>query len=130
MKKLVEMKRIKVEEMSIHALSWLVADLLGWKPKIDKYGPLFSKGYYATSINCHMFDIAKWEIGGPILEWLISQGMLVEATDKMYKTLPKFKATLTKWETSSFGDTLLIAAMKCFVVYKCGEFAEIPTKLA
>jgi hypothetical protein len=118
--------KVKTSELIGLTLDWLVAkcegrdketrDLLTWKCTAHP------SGMYSYSTN--------WAYGGPIIERLMKQGMLVEGVDAdMYKTLPLFKATFTKWETYYRGDTPLIAAMRCYVASKLGNEVEIPGEL-
>ena len=127
--------KIQTKDLICTALDWAVADLLGYKPEVCSCGPLFSKGYYAPVVRYKLFSpTTNWKHGGPILEWLVKNGMLLEAIDEGYTAganpLPAFKATLTKWETVARGDTILLAALRCFVELKCGIDADIPEKLA
>lgn len=67
-----------------------------------------------------------WSQGGPMIERLLTEGLLMAATDPNYSKLEKFKASLDKWETVYRGNTPLIAVMRCYVARQLGAIVDIP----
>ena len=126
----MNMKQIKVSEATGPALDWLVATCEGYTeydPETDKLLPP-RKEYGWVSL----FDLnysTDWSQGGPIIEKLRSEShhsFLVESDGANVHTL--------SWPSPhvfhrGYGPTLLIAAMRCRVVSKLGETAEVPEEL-
>ena len=100
-------------------LDWAVAKALGpagaeeaWlRDRTIGYLPCFSR---------------LWNRGGWLLEECVAHGMLIERVDPQYEHLPKFKATLDKWQSVYRGDTLLVAVCRAYVAYNLGTEVEIP----
>jgi hypothetical protein len=90
-----------------------------------KGGVILSQSVY-LKIGSGYSPSTNWLEGGPIFERLIFQGMLIEkaGTEK-----EQCRATLDKWESVFYGDTPLIAAMRCYVANELGEEVKIPSKL-
>lgn len=106
------MKTIKVSEATQPQLNWLVARVVG--DELPKSG---GKGLDYSS---------DWGHGGPLKEKKkIVSGPSIDGR------FFAFMSTSPKQENkpSSFGDTELIAAMRCVVVSHYGEVVEVPDKL-
>jgi len=55
--------------------------------------------------------------------------MLIERVDPDYLNLPKFKATLERWESVYRGDTLLVTTCRCYVAHKLGTEVDVPDEV-
>ncbi len=109
--------KIKTSELTGAALDWAVAKSIGHRVA-ESYGSyiriylpdLKQSGY--TLAFCPSTD---WAQGGPIIE---REGIAL---------LPPQLAEMPGYEGR--GETLLIAAMRCFVASKLGDEVEIPEEL-
>ena len=124
------MKTIKVEEATPLQLNWLVAKCEGLECEVPAYADTPWVRVTDTSglqYVCPDYS-TDWAQGGPIKEKKkIVSGPLIEGRFRFFAfiaTLPKQKNTL-----SSFGDTELIAAMRCVVVSHYGKEVEVPNSL-
>jgi hypothetical protein len=111
------MKTIKVSEATNIQLDWLVAKCEGIPlgPRgfvIYRDGEGDAAGYTPST---------DWSQGGPIIE--------------REKIQSGYIATFKEWEcrmrggNRSVGPTMLVAAMRCHVVSKIGDTAEVPDDL-
>ena len=78
----------------------------------------FKLEYYSPSTN--------WSQGGPIIEWA--------GIDMYLHETPKTSAQNDYWTAlrgflNTSGDTLLVAAMRCYVASKLGNEVEVPEDL-
>jgi hypothetical protein len=115
---------MKTAELTGAALDWAVAKCEGYKKDIDfdcDSGRLFlyrhAKGLFCYSTN--------WSQGGPIIER--------ERISLVDVGIVNWKATTNKadmYVVTQYGDTPLIAAMRCYVASKFGDEVEIPEELA
>jgi Protein of unknown function (DUF2591) len=119
---------IKTSELIGKALNWAVAKCL---PNTG-----LSSTHYWTSTPDGDDDFlipersTDWNHGGPILQQLMLDGMLLEAVDLHYRDrMPAFKTTLTRWNDVYRGETPLIATMRCYVASKMGNEVDIPKEL-
>lgn len=72
-----------------------------------------------------------WDIGGPILEKMLRQGMIIDGSvNKYYETLPPFKATIDGWNNCFRGQSALTVAMQCYVFQFVGLEISIPDEFA
>ena len=120
------MKKVKVSEAEGVVLDNLVALALGWKfypddsieqgsrwhtdPIKAPFGPRVWRHNFSPSID--------WDQAGPIIER--------EKIDTRWTGENWIAGKLVKWVT---GPTLLIAAMRCFVISKLGEEVDVPDEL-
>lgn len=106
------MKTIKVSEATKLQLNWLVARIEGDElPKSGGQGLDYS---------------SDWAVGGPIKEKKkIVSGPSIDDRFFAFMRSPANKEN----RPSSFGDTELIAAMRCYVTSKLGDTAEVPEEL-
>jgi hypothetical protein len=102
------MKTIEVTKTEGAALDWLVAKCEGI--------PVGPRGYAPST---------DWSQGGPIIE-----------REKMSLSQFNTKTSELLWSASAFyvrrwawGTTPLIAAMRCLVVSKMGDTADVPEEL-
>jgi Protein of unknown function (DUF2591) len=123
-----EMK-IKTNELTGAALDWAVAKAEGWEGA-DLASYLFWSRMVKYSTN--------WSQGGPIIE---REGMSVErynhpdfnpwVVTKVIGWEKREDGEMGDWpvEAQGGGDTLLIAAMRCYVASRLGDEVEIPEEL-
>lgn len=98
--------KIKTSEMTGEVLNWAVAKCEGWEFTYENY-PQHEMIFYSPSTD--------WAHGGPIIE---REGIAL---------LPPGLAEMPGFEGR--GDTLLIAAMRCYVASKMGDEVVIPEGL-
>jgi len=118
---------MKTSELTGHALNWAVA-------KCEGYEIVRMRGNEITFLDRtedgalserHINYSTDWAQGGPIIEreWIeichLNNGewrgqWYEQATDKIHR---------------EYGDTPLIAAMRCYVASKLGDEVEIPKEL-
>jgi len=103
--------KIKTSELTGAALDWAVAKCEGRKD--NDFGWWWDN--YKPSTN--------WAQGGPIIER--------ESIDLQYQggDVDVWAADIFGADCSVYGDTPLIAAMRCYVVSKLGDEVEIPEEL-
>jgi hypothetical protein len=103
--------KIKTSELIGSALDWAVAKCEGYEDKDfcldDKYFRDEDDVWYSPSTD--------WSQGGPIIE---REGIAL---------LPPELAEMPGYEGR--GETLLIAAMRCYVTSKLGDEIEVPEDL-
>jgi hypothetical protein len=114
--------KIQTAELSGVALNWAVSKARGLK--VDPAAWLTV--YRVDSMYNFSTD---WTAGGPLLEECIEAGMLIERVDPRYLNVPKFKATLERWESVHRGDTLLVTTCRCYVAQKLGPEVEVPDEV-
>lgn len=98
---------MKISELSGAALDWAVARAEG------EYKPVAVPAYSTD-----------WAHGGPIIE---REGMTV-ALDAFGWEARHYDGESEPWVF--IGDTLLIAAMRCYAASKLGDEVEIPEELS
>lgn len=109
--------KIKVSEATGAALNWLVAQCLG-----DCREATFTT--WTPSDN--------WAQGGPIIEMEITGVDLVSEWKNVKKWCARKFEYLPNDQTrctEQYGPTALIAAMRCYVAYKLGDYADVPEEL-
>jgi hypothetical protein len=125
--------KIKTSELEGHALDWAVAKAEGNDvARIKKNGPFHLRGvfgYHPTAWS----PTTNWSQGGPIIER--------EKINTVYRTfryaewVGSYEEVSPDWDYwdlrqfSHSGPTPLIAAMRCFVASKLGDFIEVPDAL-
>lgn len=133
----MNMKTVKVSELSGAALNWAVAKCLE-VPVIIKDGRVLDAVLLEMQADGSLeLDYATdWAQGGPIIgrEMACNAGrMLIKDETWATEAFPRFSAEYTgsHWEQSRkmYGPTPLIAAMRCLVVSKLGDTVEIPEEL-
>jgi hypothetical protein len=111
------------------ALDHAVALCLGIDARLDPTGDihLIYKDGFVDGVLPKYSE--SWTYSGHIIENLIEKGLLIEAVDKSYKNIPKFRASMNKWDNIYRGDTVLEAALRCFVATEMGDEKDILAKL-
>lgn len=124
------MKQIKVSEASGVVLNWLVAKCDGHNVAIHNTGAVYLVDTPWKTKPTTLKWIATWQPseawaqGGPIIDKFKPQ-FIQSFSDRV--TVQRING-----EGENFvqhGPTLLIAAMRCYVVSKLGETVEIPEEL-
>jgi hypothetical protein len=108
---------MKTSELTGRALDWAVARCEGYR--LD----LVPEGSYAPSTD--------WAQGGPIIEReKIGIQRCIRACEYHgWLALKDYSFEASVPEETTWGDTPLIAAMRCYVASKLGDEVEIPTEL-
>lgn len=114
--------KVKTAELTGIALDWAVAkcdgfiDHLAYRPAQFVHTHRLGYDNYSTD----------WLKGGPLLE---SEKISVEIKPHGYWMASHQYNYTDEKRFLTLGDTLLMAAMRCFVASKLGEEVEIPEKL-
>lgn len=108
--------KIKTSELTVIALDWAVAKCEDSDTSIEHFLAMHSHYYHDHGT----FDYStNWGQGGPIIE---REGIgLMPSRTAYYE--------LDGGTFYSYGDTALIAAMRCFVAAKLGDEVEVPDEL-
>jgi len=120
------MNKVKVSEASVLVLDWLVAKCEGLDLRVS--------GSIVEVPNLFEFDAdglklepwaeyrpcSDWAQGGPILE---RENICIRGIEG------GFHARYHQRPPKTFGPTMLIAAMRCFVTYKLGGEVEVHEEL-
>ena len=106
---------MKTSELTGIALDWAVATANGDYPQWDAEWGVF----YAANGD-DMDYSTNWAQGGPIIER--------ECIDLQYQggDTDVWAADIFGAESMIYGDTALIAAMRCFVASKLGDEIDVP----
>jgi hypothetical protein len=109
--------KIKVSEASRHVLDWMVKTAAGFS--FD--GKIWSdgRGYYYLHSDSPSTD---WAQGGPILE-------RERIATRFWRAEGVWEASIKGGFFESFGQSPLVAAMRCFVSSKLGDEVEVPDEL-
>lgn len=117
--------KIKTQDLIGAALDWAVAKAFG----LDVYVPAFAKTPWLQIrdnlnkvVMCPSWS-TSWEHGGPIIGEMFVQGLQLVAIGH------QVRASLDSPNGFFYGDTALIAAMRCYVNSKLGKEIEIPDYL-
>ena len=124
----IKVKTIKVEEATPIQLNWLVAKCEGLKCDVPAYA---DRPWVRVTDPCGLQYVCpdystNWAHGGPLkVKKKIVSGPSIDG--RFFAFIP----TPHKQEKtpSSFGDTELIAAMRCVVVSHYGKEVEVPNSL-
>lgn len=114
--------KVKVSEASGIVLDWLTAKAED-STFSEEYPHLLKSGFETPSYS------SAWDIAGPIIE----REKLQLTTEKCWgwvSSIP-FAVEIGGYRKYIFtyGETPLIAAMRCFVASKLGEEADVPEEL-
>ncbi len=116
--------KIKVSELSGAALEWAVAKCEGVSISV-----WMGQAVWAGSPEVRYNYSTNWAQGGPIIERMLNDGLLLKPNYCPRGDGTKFVASLPTPNQFNFGPTPLIAAMRCYVASKLGNEVEIPDKL-
>jgi hypothetical protein len=138
---MTEWTKIKTSELEGNALNWAVAKAQGyrWGQYEDKEESIcvqlltgaikFIKGGTAMDWISHgvWSPSTDWNQGGPILDKMIDDGFtLVKADFGMGLKMIKVADDVV---TVSYGETALLATMRCFVLSNLGQEIDVPSEL-
>ena len=120
--------KIKTSDLIGPALDWAVAKCEGrdyhshgCTYATDGSGKVWAAGT-CPSEDCHSTD---WAQGGPIVERMLKDGLLVHALPETSRWI----ASVDKQSRFTHSPTLLIAAMRCYVASELGDEVEVPDEL-
>ena len=122
---------INVNEAEGVVLDWLVARAEGMESRVE-YAPLSCANlYYYTEQGEGYFDwipTRDWTQAGPIIE---SHAISLNFdNDPGYLWAAWTPAPLRdEAEAFGYGNSMLIAAMRCYVISKLGDQVEVPEEL-
>ena len=125
--------KIKVSEAYGVVLDWLVAKCEGGNLELieDTCQGRHVKFWLNDGNQRYKFS-ARWEAGGPIVEReitgidLVSEWKNVKKwSARKFEYLPNDQTRCTEQQ----GPTLLVAAMRCYVASKLGDYADVPEEL-
>ena len=104
--------KMKTNKLTGHALDWAVTKCEGYDHEVMP-GSEWGMWGWATD----------WVQGGPLIER--------ECIDLQYQggDTDVWAADIFEAESMIYGDTALIAAMRCYVASKLGDEVEIPNEL-
>lgn len=122
---------VQVKDAEGSVLDWMVAKCEG-TPAVRMFEN--SKGfrvYKNESMKMQGINFAPsttWSQGGPIMDWLMAQGAeMRQGGPSAGNQRCWFK--LDSQTFYSHGPIPLVAAMRCYVVYKLGDKVEVPDEL-
>jgi hypothetical protein len=116
----------KTNDLTGPALDWAVAKCEGDEYTAESGVNGIGMEYEATRYS------TDWSQGGPIVDKMIVEGMEVWQGNLDLKDNPVvcILEILNGKKYIGQGTTLLIAAMRCYVLYKLGEEVEVPSELS
>lgn len=121
--------KIQVVQLQSSALAWAVAAARGYEPQIGEFGRV---KVHATKLGLQSWEWVwfrpddDWRQGGPLLDELYAAGLEL----RLVEVCQKYRASLTRWETSFFGDTPRQAALRVLVAAYFGAEVDLPDELA
>ncbi len=133
-------KEIKVSELSGSALDWCVALAYYGESKtkngqawfrFEKTGHIFyhthENGWRDSQMQW-FHPSTDWAQGGPIIERI--RGLYVKHwVESSYDTRYEVHIHNSEEDCIGFGESLLIAAMRCYIASKLGDNVSVPVEL-
>lgn len=120
------MKLIPICELDGSALDWAVAKCLGFKPFSDGISWLIDDNGYKQIPKYS----TNWAQGGPIIE---REGIDITRHENGWYTWFNYETKAgERAESDGIGNTPLVAAMRCFVASRLGDWlgnVEVPDEL-
>ena len=127
------MRRVVTSTAEGATLDWLVAKALGHWTKFGTDGILATPE--GTDCWQWWYPHRSWEQGGPIIDshdFTIRKRSAEEEKHLAYPN-PNFKCKAELWVDRKYycahGPTVLMAALRCFVMTKFGDTSEVPDEL-
>lgn len=135
--------QIKTSELTGTALDWAVAKCEGREPSHYK-GVVRATAHPDCPNSPPIFGpvlnySSDWSQGGPIIDRediQVGPNMVAETTESKQEIYRKHGCTARSkttayWKTPirTYGETPLIAAMRCYVASKLGDTVEVPDEL-
>ena len=115
---------MKTSELTGAALDWAVAKCEGATDEWRSDGPFWWHGVPCIRIGGHDVNYrpsTDWALAGPIIER--------EKVELFIRDEKWFAYSSNSTPQDFYGETPLIAAMRCYVASKLGDDIEIPTEL-
>lgn len=133
--------KIKTSELIDAPLRWAVAICEGWVDSNDRAEHTtpgeeldrFSWQMSRNGVQCFLLDgkmefFTDWSLGGPIIDrekiWLKFPFMVEGDTEAIHGAFG-FPNVV-----NAFGPTALIAAMRCHVASRLGEYVDVPEEIS
>ena len=116
--------QVNTVELSGPALDWAVSKVEGFKD----INPLTTDGQ--RRLRTHNYS-SNWAKTGPLLERAMQEGMSVNyyPDERQYQAIQRPVGSWSSVECSAYGPTLLVAALRCYVISKMGVKIEVPDSL-
>jgi hypothetical protein len=118
--------KVKVSEASGSVLDWLVATVEAFDPVWNEVVEDF---FLPHSMYCYLKEFrpsTDWAQGGPIIE---REKIDVFNQSNGRQGAIKMATNADPHPTPYFAETMLIAAMRCYVASKLGDEVEVPDEL-
>lgn len=116
--------KIKTAELEGDALDWVIAKIEGRiEDESDPTIPVAGREWDGEGLEwpVEYSPSTDWAQGGPILE---SENITVERWNDEHEW-----RAMQAGESTQYGETYLVAAMRCFVASKLGDEVEVPDGL-
>jgi len=118
------MRTIKVSEATDREVDWLVAVLQG--VEVDEQNePIWFGDEDAFSPRLPYSPRSDWSIAGPILNKMLQDGCTIGKDRNGRLSVHDWTSNVTATDD----DNVLAAAMRCYIVSKLGEEADVPLML-
>lgn len=117
--------KVKTSELTGAALDWAVAKCEGYAPKDERGWAIWRHVRGVGSQHRYSTD---WADGGPIIEreWLDITPWPNESREDMRWHCQQHDSS---GDCAQYGETPLIAAMRCYVASKLGDEVDVPDEL-
>jgi hypothetical protein len=131
---IMQMKKIKVCEASCEQLDWMVAKCEGVPVWFGETVTQTRHTQTAIPAAVYLLDdgaafepTIDWAQGGPIIDEM--EGLYIKGWLESRPNI-KYEVRMNNHEGDfvAFGQTLLIAAMRCFIVSRLGDEVEVPVE--
>lgn len=131
------MALVETSKIKDAALDWAVAQAQGYAVYIKHHKILGTRIYFQAS-GLQFSPSELWMHGGEIIEcenisvrklWDSGQPRPSSSIDAWRADLDFKDGVMTLGKLSQYGETPLIAAMRCYVASKLGDEIEIPDEL-
>jgi hypothetical protein len=123
--------KIKTSDLTGNALGWSVAKCEGVTTKVGYSGTLYA--FAVDSMPTEYEPWLKWSQGGPIIDLeKLCVGYRHQPDPDYCDPLDPLTicwARTTAGGYLSYGPSLLVAAMRCYVASKLGKEVEVPEEL-
>jgi hypothetical protein len=124
----MKLTKVKTSELQGVALDWAVAKCEGYKPWWCESSGEFALEDCKFTFLSEFFPSTDWAQGGAIIASMQEYCQEKNGDDCYCSTL----SVAEDWHNhpvKGTGPTPLIAAMRCYVASKLGDFVEIPEEL-
>lgn len=111
--------KVKTSELTDAALDWVVATCEGYSASISESGEAI---IMREGVVDYFDPHRNWGWGGPIIE-------REKISIRQWVDVPVVNAYIPNADWSFDAASPLIAAMRCYVASKLGDFVEVPEEL-